>query len=518
MTTATTYTSSELPPERSAAFDAALAAVRGRPGRHRLWIGGEWRDGRGAEFMEHNPAALREPLHTFAGASREDVDDAVAAARASQPAWERTPVDGRVAVLARAAELLEERAAHVAAVLSLEVGKNRLEAIGEVDEVIALIDVYSRQALAGYELELEPAAPGDVHRSVLRPYGVFGVIAPFNFPLALVAGPASAALAAGNTVVVKPAPTTSASALLIAELLDDAKLPAGAFNVVTGGDETGQALVEASLDGIVFTGSHAVGRRIAASFAAGGPHPRPCIAEMGGKNPAVVTGSADLAAAAAGIARSAFGLSGQKCSACSRVLVESSVHDELLDRLVDEASSWTVADPADPGCRLGPVHTEAAFKRFEAVVSEATRDGRVAAGGRALRHGALEDGWFVEPTIVTELPAGHDLTREELFVPVLVLERAGSLQEAIERANDQPYGLTAGLFSGRDDEIELFLDRIEAGTVFVNRASGATSGGWPGQQSYVGWKGSGSSGRGALGPRYVEQFLREQGRTVVRGG
>jgi 1-pyrroline-5-carboxylate dehydrogenase len=230
-----------------------------------------------------------------------------------------------------------------------------------------------------------------------------------------------------------------------------------------------------------------------------------------------VTRTADLDAAAKGIARSAFGLSGQKCSACSRVLVEAAVHDELLSRLVDEAASWTVADPVDPDCRMGPVHTESAFERFEAVVDEAGRDGRIAAGGHTLREGKLADGWFVEPTIAADLPAGHRLTREELFLPFLAVERVDSLEEGIARANDQPYGLTAGLFSAREDEIEVFLDRIEAGTLFVNRADGATSGGWPGQQSYVGWRGSGSSGRGALGPRYVGQFLREQGRTIVGG-
>jgi 1-pyrroline-5-carboxylate dehydrogenase len=518
MSAQTTYTSTELAPERSAAFDAALAELRTHPRQYRLWIDGEWREGSAGEFVQHNPAAVHESLGAFAAASPGDVDDAVAAARAVQPAWERTPVGDRIAILARAAKLLEQRAAEVGATLALEVGKNRLEAIGEVDEVSALIDVYSRQASAGYELELERAAPGDLHHSVLRPYGVFGVIAPFNFPLALVAGPAAAALLAGNTVVAKPSPTTSRSALLFAEVLRDAGLPGGAFNVVTGGDATGRALVEASIDGIVFTGSHAVGRRIEATFSAAGPYSRPCIAEMGGKNPAVVTAAADLDAAAAGIARSAFSLSGQKCSACSRVLVEASVHDELLARLGDEASSWTVADPADPDCRLGPVHTEAAFERFEFVVAEAARHGRIAAGGRTLRRDSLASGWFVEPTVVADLPDGHRLTREELFVPVLAVERWESFDEALERANEGPYGLTAGLFSERQDEVEGFLDRIEAGTVFVNRAAGATSGGWPGQQSYVGWKGSGSSGRGALGPRYVEQFLREQGRTVIGGG
>lgn len=513
-----TYTSTALSPDRDAAFDDGLRRARAAVSEHGLLIGGAVRAGGAGTIVQRNPADEREELGAFAAASEADVAAALAAARSAQPAWERTPVVERIATLERAGAVLERRVGEIAAAASLEVGKNRLESVGEVDEVVELIRVYALQAAAGFDLELERAAAGDLHRSVLRPYGVFGVIAPFNFPLALTAGPASAALVAGNTVVVKPSPTTSWTAVLFAEALQEAGLPPGALNVVTGGDEAGRALVGSEdVDGIVFTGSYAVGMEVARTFAAEGAYPRPAITEMGGKNPAIVTRSADLAAAAEGIARSAFGLSGQKCSACSRVLVDEAVHDELVERIVAEAATWTVGDPTHAGSRLGPVHTAAAFDRYAGVVEQARRDGTVAFGGNRLRHGELVHGWYVEPTVVTRLPPGHPLVREELFLPVLAVESSASFAESLRRANDQVYGLTAGLFSADEGEIEAFLDGIQAGTVFVNRPAGATSGGWPGQQTYPGWKGSGSTGRGALGPRYVAQFLREQGHTVVGG-
>lgn len=517
MATQTTYTSTELAPDADTMFERGLATVRGETPEHRLLIGDAWRAGGAGTFEERNPARLSESLGTFAAASASDVSDAVAAARAAQRDWRRRPVAERIALLAAAADQLRRRAGELAATLTLEVGKNRVESMGEVDEAVELIRYYSSQAADGFDIPLAAAEPTHHNVSVMRPFGVFGVIAPFNFPLALVLGPAVGALLTGNTVVAKPSPTTSRVAVLLAEALLEAGLPAGAFNLLTGPDATGRALVGArGVDGIVFTGSYAVGQRIAAQFLGAAGYARPCIVEMGGKNPAIVTASADLAKAAGGISRSAWGLSGQKCSACSRVLVDEHVHDELVERLAELAAEWRPSDPAEAGCRLGPVHTRESVERFERGVAEARRDGRVVAGGSTLRDGDLADGYYVPPTIVAELPPRHRVVREEQFVPLLVVERVASLDDALARANDQPYGLTAGMFSEDDAEIERFLEGIEAGTLFVNRAAGATTGGWPGQQTYPGWKGSGSTNRGGLGPRYVAQFLREQGRSVVR--
>jgi 1-pyrroline-5-carboxylate dehydrogenase len=514
---ATTYTSTTLDPAADAAFERGLRTARARFAEHRLLIGGDWRPGRGEPFEQVNPAHIDEPLGSFASASDGDVADAVSAARRAQREWSRRPMAERVALFGRIGEEIAQRAGAFAATLTLEVGKNRVESMGEVDEAVELIRYYGAQAADGFDLPLASGRPGERNRSVMRPFGVLGVIAPFNFPLALVLGPTVAALLTGNAVVAKPAPTTSRAAILLAETMLEAGLPAGTFNLVTGGDATGRDLVAApGVDGIVFTGSYGVGRRIAARFLAGAGFARPCIVEMGGKNPAIVTRAADLGKAAAGISPSAWGLSGQRCSACSRVLVEEAVYDELIARLIAHAADWQPADPVEPGCALGPVHTAAARDRFRRSVAAARRDGHVVLGGGDGHVSVRKQGHYVEPTIVTDLPAGHRLIREELFVPLLVVERVPSFEAALARANDQTYGLTAGLFSEDATEVAVFMEQIQAGTLFVNRAAGATSGGWPGQQSYAGWKGSGSTNRGVLGPRYVAQFLREQGRNIVK--
>jgi 1-pyrroline-5-carboxylate dehydrogenase len=232
---------------------------------------------------------------------------------------------------------------------------------------------------------------------------------------------------------------------------------------------------------------------------------------MGGKNAAVVGASADLDAAAEGIARAAFGFSGQKCSACSRALVVDEVHDELVDRLAAIAATYTVGDPADPDVATGPVVNRAAVDRFEWSVATARLSGRVVAGGSR----GDDSGWFVEPTVVADLPLSDELAHTELFLPFVTVLRVPDFHTALAEANAVQYGLTAGVFSQDDDEIDRFLDEIEAGVVYVNRRAGATTGAWPGIQSFCGWKSSGLTGKGGLGPYYVQQFAREQSRTVV---
>jgi 1-pyrroline-5-carboxylate dehydrogenase len=232
---------------------------------------------------------------------------------------------------------------------------------------------------------------------------------------------------------------------------------------------------------------------------------------MGGKNAAVVGASADLEAAAEGIAKAAFGFSGQKCSACSRAIVVDEVHDELVERLAELARETTVGDPVDPDVATGPVVNEQAVERFDRSVESARRDGVVAAGGSQ----GDDVGWFVEPTVVSGLPLGHPLTRDELFLPFVTVVRVRDFGAALAEANAVPYGLTAGVFSRDDDELDRFLDEIEAGVVYVNRRAGATTGAWPGIQSFCGWKSSGLTGKGGLGPYYVQQFAREQSRTIV---
>jgi 1-pyrroline-5-carboxylate dehydrogenase len=401
----------------------------------------------------------------------------------------------------------------LAAVASLETGKTRMESIIEVQEAIDLVNAYAGhvEEHAGYTRPLRSFVEGERNEDTLRPYGLFGVIAPFNFPVALSTGMSAAALAAGNTVVFKPSEETPACGALLAEAFL-AALPEGVFGVVHGGPEVGSGLVDGDVDGIAFTGSAGVGREIASKLAAG-RYPRPALLEMGGKNPAIVTARADVEKAAEGVARAAFGLSGQKCSACSRAIVDASVHDAFVERLVAFTRGLIVGDPADRQAFMGPVINRASVERFEAAVAEAARDGRLLAGG------VRPDlpGYFVEPTVVGDLPAGHRLTREELFLPFVAVTRVASFEAAIAEANAVDYGLSAGIFTEDDAEAEEFFAAIEAGVVYRNRRAGATTGAWPGTQTFCGWKSSGFTGKGGLGSYYVPQFMREQSRTVVTG-
>ncbi len=510
MTTRLTYTTGTST-EIDEAFEDALAAVRAsgaEPLPHRVG-GGE--DERGAPIEREDPARS-DHVVSRAHEGTEVVRDALAHARAAAPEWRRLPYGERCSLLRGAAQLIGERRIEIAAAMSMEIGKVRTEAIAEVEEAVDLIETYCGQMEAndGFVHELGQLVPDERNRSVLRPYGVFGVIAPFNFPVALAAGMSSAALAAGNTVVLKPSEEALRCGDALARCYLDAGLPEGVFGLVHGGAATGAALADGDVDGIAFTGSAQVGRALGRKLAEG-PYPRPVLAEMGGKNPAIVTAHADLDKAAEGIARATFGFSGQKCSACSRAIVAAEVHDELVERLAQIAAGYLVGDPSDRTAQTGPVATAAAVERFERAVEEARRDGELAAGGEVLGGG----GYFVAPTVVAGLPPGHRLTRDELFLPFLTVTHVSDLDEALTEANAVPYGLTAGVFSEDASELERFLDEIEAGVVYVNRRSGATTGAWPGIQSFPGWKSSGLSGKGGLGPYYVQQFMREQSRTVV---
>ncbi|HSO30450.1 MAG TPA: aldehyde dehydrogenase family protein, partial [Candidatus Sulfomarinibacteraceae bacterium] len=406
--------------ELHALYEAGVEASRAGLGRyHQNFVDGRWVDGRAGTFEARSPIDTEILLGTFARGDREDVRDAIAAARRAQPAWRRTPWRDRLAILRRAAELISERQMVYGADMAFEVGKNRLEALGEVEEAADLIRYYAQtmEDNAGYDHPMDNLGDVTVHtRSVLRPHGVFAVISPFNFPMALAAGPISAALMAGNTAVFKPASASPLSGVNLVHAFHDAGVPDGVVNLVMGpGDTVGQELQSTpGIDGIVFTGSFEVGFRLFKSFSTAWP--RPCIVEMGGKNPAIVTRSADLEEAAEGIMRSAFGFGGQKCSANSRVYVERPVHDELLKLLVEKTERITIGNPIPRENWLGPIVDAKAVARHQGAVAEARRDGTVFTGGERLTDGYFARGFYVEPT-VAGLPAGHRLFQDELFAP-----------------------------------------------------------------------------------------------------
>jgi 1-pyrroline-5-carboxylate dehydrogenase len=504
--------------ELQSSFDAAVERARSSLGKtYPMIIGGEERFA-DETFDDRSPIDTELVVGRFPVGGRQDVRDAIDAARAAFPAWSATPWRERLAILRRAADLISERQFDHAALMALEVGKNRLEALGDVEETADLIRYYGDEfeKADGFVKPLGSLSPTERTRSILRPYGVFGVISPFNFPMALAGGPSAGALIAGNTVVLKPSSDAPLMGWKFGEALRDAGLPDGAFNLVTGPGETVGAELQENpgIDGMVFTGSYEVGMKLYRSFTK--DYPRPIITEMGGKNPAIVTRHADLDEAAEGVMRSAFGFDGQKCSANSRVYVERPVAREFVDRLVEKAGAIRVGDPTKRETWMGPVINQRALDTFGRAVDEARADGgTVEVGGEVLRDDDTARGYFPTPTVVTGLPLEHRLFRDELFVPFLVVGEVDSLDEAIGEANDSAYGLTAGIFSRDKAEVQRFLDTIQAGVVYVNRRAGATTGAWPGIQSFGGWKGSGSSGKSGLGPYYVQQFLREQSQTVV---
>jgi 1-pyrroline-5-carboxylate dehydrogenase len=504
--------------EMHIAFEAGVSAARARLGQsHPMIIDGQQRAGE-SETELRSPIDQDVVVGRFASGTRADVADAIAAARAAQPAWNALGWEKRIEILDRAADLISERLMEYSALMAFEVGKNRIEALGEVEESADLIRYYGKTAVENdfYVRPMDNLGDAATHtRSVLRPHGVFGVISPFNFPLARSAGPVAGALVAGNTAVLKPARAGAMSSVLLMEALQDAGLPDGVCNLVMGPGETvGEELASSeAIDGIVFTGSYEVGMDLQHSFSKA--YPRPCIVEMGGKNPAIVMGSADLDKAAEGIMRSAFGFGGQKCSANSRVYVERAVHDELVQKLVEKTEQLTIGDPLERASWLGPLTDQRAVDRYTEAVAEARRDGAVFTGGEQLSEGEKARGFYVEPTVVGQLPAEHRLFRDELFVPFTAICPIDSLDEAIGRSNAVVYGLTAGIYSEQQGQIERFLDEIHTGVLYVNRRAGATTGAWPGVQPFGGWKGSGSTGKAALGPWYVAQFLREQSHTIV---
>jgi len=517
MTFKLTYSTMFNPPEEMhLRFEEALARVeRGLGARAPLFIAGEEvATGTFADRFSPIDPSLR--LGSWAVGGPEHVDRAMAAAKAAWPAWRRTPMGERIRLLRRVAALLEERVYDLAAAMVLEVGKNRMEALGEVAESAEFFSLYSSQfeQAQGYRLSLpdDPLPDWKSHnRSVLKPHGVWVVIAPFNYPMALAAGPTAAALVTGNTVVLKGSSDTFWMGRLLADCLREAGLPPGVFNYVSGsGGVVGEALIgHPDTAGVTFTGSYEVGMDIYRRLAAG-PWPRPCILEMGGKNSCIVTAQGDLDRAAQGIVRSAFGMGGQKCSALSRVYVEEAVAGPLLESLAQKTRAIQVGDPRLRATWLGPVIHARAAGEFEAYCRQLREGGaKFLAGGERLGLGPA----YVAPTLA-EAPLDHPLYRHEMFVPILMVGRVRDLDQALREANAARLGLTAGCY-GSPGEVDRFLDEIETGTLYLNRPQGATTGAWPGYQCFAGWKGSSSTGKAIGSAYYLPQYLREQSHTWV---
>ena len=449
-----TYATMFNPPEAlHKGFDGAVSRLKQNLGKeYAMIIGGQ--DALADEKWEdRSPVNTDWLLARMQKGNAAHAQQAIAAARQAFPKWGRTPWPERVKLVRKAASLIEKRIFDLGAAMALEVGKNRMESLGDVQETADLM-YYSALMMEQNKGFIKPMGRDPLvgysatNTSVLRPYGVWLIVSPFNFPFALTGGPTGAALVAGNTVVIKPATDTAWIVRLYAECLRDAGFPDGVVNFVTGpGATLGQALVDSKdLDGATFTGSFDVGMKLYRDFAQRN-YVRPVVLELGGKNPAIVSRHANLGDAATGILRSAFGLQGQKCSAASRVLVEAPVYDELLGRLKELTDKLVIGDPTERATYLGPVINNSSYNDFKNFTEEINQaGGKFLTGGHVKTGGMFDKGYYCEPTFVTDLPYEHRLWQYEMFLPITTIGKVNSLDEAMRIANSVNYGLTAGFY------------------------------------------------------------------------
>jgi succinate-semialdehyde dehydrogenase/glutarate-semialdehyde dehydrogenase len=437
-----------------------------------MLIGGEWREATAHEQIEVVNPATEEIVDSVPAASPEDVELAVATARRAFAEWSRTDVEHRAAILAKAADLIHEHAKELAATLTSEQGKPLAEAGGEVTHLAHGVRYYAEAATKtrGAYQEL-PSTLGPAYGMVIRrPMGVCAAITPYNFPLTLLGTKVAPALASGNTVVAKPAATTPLATLEVARLFSEAGVPDGVLNVVTGrGSQIGDALIShPDVRRVAFTGSTAVGRHVAKLAA---PDLKRITLELGGSDPVIICADADVGAAVKAVIIGRYWNAGQACLGCKRVFVHDSVYDDFVNQLVDRVGRYEPGDgttkPEKPKLRMGPIHTRAGRDELLEQIDDAvSNQGELLIGGGT---GSNDKGWFLEPAVIAE-PAGTSrVTREEVFGPVLPVFRFTKFDEAIERANDTPYGLGSSIWTHDARLIHRAAQEIESGMTWVNQ-------------------------------------------------
>ncbi len=459
-----------------------------------------------------NPSRPSEVIGIFPNALAEYADRAIHAAAKAFESWKRTTAAQRAEVLFRAADAIRTRKFEFSAWMCFEAGKNWAEADGDVAEAIDFLEFYGREALRYEKLGRVTPVPGEKNRLEYIPLGVGAVIPPWNFPLAITVGMSSAAIAAGNTVVLKPASVTPTIAWKYVEAFVDAGLPPGVLNFVTGpGSKLGNRLVEHPLTRFVtFTGSMEVGLHInelASKRQPGQKWIKRVVAEMGGKDAIVVDKGVDLDEVAKGIVSAAFGYQGQKCSACSRAILHKDIYDDLLARIVRETKALKMGPAIDWGTDVGPVIDAPAAKKIMEYVAIGAKEGRIVAGGKGPKPG---EGYFIEPTVVADVPNDARLSKEEIFGPVLAVTKARDFDEAIAFANDTDFGLTGAAYSPDEKNLDKASRDFHVGNLYLNRkCTGALVGGHP----FGGFNMSGTDSK-AGGADYLMLFL--QAKTIAR--
>ena len=492
-------------------MEAALRQVEGELGReYDVVIGGK-RLRTAEKIVSVNPARPAQVVGIHQMAEAEHAEPAMTAALQAYMTWSHVPVAERVALLLRVSKLIQERKFQFCAWLTFEVGKNWAEADADVGECIDFMEYYAREALRLDGSTTPIQFPGEKNALRYVPLGVGAVIPPWNFPFAIMAGMTAAAIVTGNTVVLKPSVDAPTMAALFFALLEEAGMPDGVVNFCPGaGPGFGSEIVaHPQTRFIAFTGSKKVGLEIhesAAKTRSGQRFIKRTILEMGGKDSIIVDGDCDLDSAVEGVVLSAFGFSGQKCSACSRVIVDASVYDVFLDRLVERVETIKIGDPAE-NFYGGPVISPVAYRRVLDYVEVGKGEGRLMTGGEAFQ---TEDaGYFIQPTVFADVAPGARIAQEEIFGPVLAVIRAESFEEALEIANNTEYGLTGAVYSSSRDKLNRARAEFHVGNLYLNRkCTGAMVGAHP----FGGFNMSGTDSK-AGGPDYLLLFT--QGKSIA---
>ncbi len=496
--------------ENARKMRAAIDKVRGQLGReYDLIIGGK-RVKTAGKIKSINPAKPSQIVGLHQKAGKEHVEPAMQAALKAFETWRRTSIEERASLVFRVGDMLRERKFEFCAWLVFEVSKNWAEADGDIAETIDFCEYYTREALRLSKVELPVQMPGERDSLFYIPLGVGAVIPPWNFPCAIMAGMTLASIVSGNTVVLKPSSDSPTIAAKFVELLEEAGMPDGVVNFCPGaGASFGNAVVaHPKTRYIAFTGSREVGldiNRSAATHAPGQVWIKRTILEMGGKDAIIVDADADLDSAVEGVASSAFGFQGQKCSACSRAIVDQRIYDKFLEKLKPRVEKITVGDPAE-NTNMGAVINEGSLKSILGYIEQGKKDGRLITGGaRATNAG---EGYFVQPTVIADIAPKSKLEQEEIFGPVLTVTKAKNFDHALEIANDTEFGLTGAVYTKSREKIARAIQEFHVGNLYINRkCTGATVAAHP----FGGFNMSGTDSKSG-GPDYL--YLFTQGKAV----
>ena len=498
-------------PENARKMRDALAKVRAELGREYDMVIGDQIIRTKEKITSVNPANPSQVVGVFQSAGREHVEPAIRAAAAAFETWKRTTVEERASLIHQVAGILRERKFEFSAWMVYEVGKNWAEADADIAETIDFAEFYAREALRLGKAETPVQLPGEHDTLMYIPLGVAAVIPPWNFPCAIMAGMTMAAIVTGNTVVLKPSHDSPAIAAKFFEVLQEVGIPDGVVNFCPGsGSSFGAGLVEhPQLRFIAFTGSKEVGLDInqrAATPRTGQKWIKRTILEMGGKDSIIVDADANIDAAVEGVAQAAFGFQGQKCSACSRAIIDEKVYDVFLERLKDRVSKITVGDPVE-NKPMGPVVSEKAYKSILNYIEVGKKEGRVINGGGPAKEAG--EGYFIQPTVIADVPPTARIAQEEIFGPVLAVIKARNFDDALAIANNTEFGLTGAVYSTSREKLERARNDFHTGNLYFNRkCTGAIVGAHP----FGGFNMSGTDSK-AGGPDYL--LLYTQAKSVA---